>query len=137
VVAAMAAATAITSCVSVLSLGEDNYEDIAKDTCAYVSSTCEGVFDQSLIWGSASCVDVMTAATSEQGGVTADEVGACFDFETCVQLLDCLTDYNVFKRETGDTCRASGEPCLEQCYPANCLSPHRCCDSACVDGVCK
>jgi hypothetical protein len=136
--AALACAAWLASCASLLSLNEDDYTDIAKDTCELVEKTCAGKFELSLVWGTKrTCQDVVTEATSDGGTVSADELRACFDYATCVEVLDCLADYNVFQLTGADTCRPVGDPCLETCFPDNCLSPHRCCDTICQDGVCQ
>ncbi len=128
----------LAGCVSLLSLKDEDFSDIATDTCDLVADRCASELDLSLVWGTKrDCAEVIAEATSEGGTVSADELGACFEYATCVEVLDCLADYNVFQLTGAPACRPAGDPCLETCFPDDCLSPHRCCDTICKDGVCQ
>lgn len=126
-------------CVGVLGLDEEDHADIVPIACAEIDALCfdDGVMTPELVWKGGTCKEVVAGATSDEGGVTADEVGICIEKPDCLEALNCLVDYSVFNVTGTGSCRAVGEPCLGICYTPDCEGPHRCCDSQCVDGVCE
>jgi hypothetical protein len=123
-------------CVAVMNIGEDDVEPVGPAICDHYRATCEGVFEEDLVFGAESCEAIFTDATAD-GITTAESLGECFEIETCLELLICFEERAIFDAFLPQpACQSSGEPCLELCVASDCGAPYRCCQTDCTNGIC-